>query len=59
MSGKVQIIEIHIQAASVGWLKMIFSILEEEGSLTYTPTAFDANQTVRPVNFINQKSSDR
>ena len=54
MSLEVEVVHVDIQTLLVEYIKMLFSVLEEEGGLSDAACTFDADHTVAPVDLVHK-----
>lgn len=56
--GKIEVVEIDIQAGTIVGTKLLPGILQEEGGLAHASAALDTDEPVRPVDFLHKPSLD-
>ena len=56
---KVKAIEVDVQALTKPYVKVFFGILQQEGSTSHAPRAFNTYQTVTPVDGVHQRAPHR
>ena len=54
--GEIQVIKIYVQTLPTA-AEMFLGVLQQEGCFSTSPAAFDADQTVSPIDFIHKQSA--
>jgi hypothetical protein len=58
MSLEVEVVHVDIQTLAIVDIKMLFGVLQQEGGFSDTSGAFDANQSVAPVNLVHEGATN-
>ena len=55
---EIEVVHVDVETPAVLRAEVLFGILEQEGCSAYAATAFDADESLVPVNFIHEGTSD-
>ena len=58
MAGEIEIVHVNKEAGTVR-SELLFGILEEESGFSYATGPFDTDQTVAPIDFVHQITTNR